>query len=103
MQPAALKGFRLSIQQARLWAVQGKSLAYRILCRVRIEGRLDLEIFQQALQKLVARHAILRTQLYCMPGMDMPMQVVANEDTIACPLVSLQNMELSQQENQVDR
>src|SRR5437588_6908459 len=101
MQSTAVKRFRLSIQQARLWSVQRGVSVYRAMCRVRIEGRLDSEIFQLALHKLVIRHTILRTRFYCVPGTDVPMQVVSNEGEAVYSLVNLENIEASQQENQV--
>ncbi len=103
MQPAVVTGYRLSFQQALLWREQQRGLACsHSLCRIRIKGKLNVECFQQALQELIARHTILRTRFCAVPGLDMPMQVVAERETIACPRVSLESIQPSQQAHQLD-
>ena len=97
------KGFGLSIQQTHLYTLQGKSPAYQAFCQVRIEGRLNLEIFQRALHTMVARYAILRVQLYSIPGIDVPIQVFSDKETDTYFLVSLEDIEPSQQKKQMTR
>src|SRR6185312_3721340 len=92
MQPAAFKGFRLSLQQVRLWSWQRESQLYRALCAVRLEGKLDTGVFQQALQDVISRHANLRTIFHVVPGMEMPMQVVAARAEVSCPLICLEDL-----------
>ncbi|BCL80829.1 non-ribosomal peptide synthetase [Ktedonobacteria bacterium brp13] len=99
MRLAAVKGFHLSIQQARLWSVQHGSQAFRSFYQVSIEGQLDVAAFQQALQKVVVRHSILRSQAYTLPGMDMPMQVVSDAVETVCTFVSLENVDAFRQED----
>lgn len=101
MQPTAVKGFNLSIQQAHLWDVQGESQVYRTLCTLKIAGELDLEIFQQAFKQQVSQHTILHTQFRCMPGMEVPLQVISAQAMPTCSLVSLDGMELLEQEKQL--
>ncbi len=78
MQTSAFKGFRLSLQQTRLWSVQQEHPTV-IQCVLAIEGRLDTTVLKQAVRELVERHAILHTIFYTLPGMEMPVQVVADE------------------------
>src|SRR5947209_3816788 len=79
MQSDNLQGFRLSPQQRRLWTWQQSGAdAFRAQCAVRIEGNLDARKLKDALGELVARHEILRTTFNRLPGMSLPLQVVAD-------------------------
>ena len=69
-----IQGCRLSPQQQRLWLSAPYSLSQLTLfCR----GELDVDVLRQALQRLVVRHEILRTSFKQLPGMDLPLQVIA--------------------------
>jgi amino acid adenylation domain-containing protein len=71
-------GFILSPQQKRLWLMQSDhSLPYRIQAMILLEGRLDSEHLQAALQYTVDRHEILRTTIHDVPGQAFPIQVIA--------------------------
>ncbi|HJT56882.1 MAG TPA: amino acid adenylation domain-containing protein, partial [Ktedonobacteraceae bacterium] len=97
MQPAVVKGFRLSLQQARLWSWQPEHQLYRALCAVRLEGNLDRDVFEQAVRQVVERHALLRTTFQMVPGMEMPVQVVATHAEVCCPLRCLEDLEETEQ------
>ncbi|MEH2171962.1 non-ribosomal peptide synthetase [Nostoc sp.] len=76
-----MQGFRLSPQQKHLWQLQEiNSLSYRSQCAVLIEGVIDINILKQALEQLVNRHEILRTNFHCLPGMSIPLQVLTNKN-----------------------
>ncbi|BAY10175.1 non-ribosomal peptide synthetase [Calothrix sp. NIES-2098] len=76
-----MQGFRLSPQQKHLWQLQEvNSLPYRCQCAVLITGIIDINILKQALEKVVLRHEILRTNFYCLPGMSIPLQVITNNN-----------------------
>ncbi|HEV8581217.1 MAG TPA: amino acid adenylation domain-containing protein [Thermoanaerobaculia bacterium] len=73
-----LRGFRLSPQQERLWALLPAGTGpYRSLCALALAGRLDLPALTGALRALVDRHEILRSDFQRLPGMLLPVQVVA--------------------------
>ena len=78
-----IEGFRLSPQQRHLWALQqdDHTAFYRARCAVLIEGPLDLEIFEAAVQNIFARHEIFRTTISCLPGTTIPLQVIAESST----------------------
>ena len=78
MQKESINGFNLSPQQTQLWLLQGadQSLSYRAQCACLIEGSLNIEALDEALQRVVMRHEILRTTFHSLPGMPMPIQVV---------------------------
>lgn len=74
-----MQGFRLSPQQKHLWQLQETdNFPYRSQCAVVIEGNLDISRLQLALEKVVKRHEILRTNFHCLPGMTVPFQVIKN-------------------------
>ncbi len=81
MQPETINGFRLSQQQARLWAAQGENDLFCAQCAIQIAGPLDVTALQNALDSIVVRHEILRTNYARLPGMPLPVQVVAEAHT----------------------
>ena len=73
-----IQGFRLSPQQERLWRLTGGT-AGRAACAVLLRGGLDLDALRHALERVVARHEILRTSFLLLPGMAIPLQVISEE------------------------
>jgi amino acid adenylation domain-containing protein len=104
MSNQTLEGFRLSPQQKRLWTLQQltEGIPYRVQAGILIEGNLNKEVLNIALQKVVNIHEILRTNFKCLPGMTIPLQVINDY----CPLDinehDLTNLELEIQENKTD-
>ena len=78
MSAGIIEGFRLSPQQEQLWTVQKSGGVYYAQCVLRIEGKLQVEILKEALQKLVDRHEILRTSFHRQPGIKIPIQVISD-------------------------
>ncbi|USP13462.1 non-ribosomal peptide synthetase [Vibrio gazogenes] len=78
----------LSLAQQRLWFLSrmnpAASSAYIIAGGTRLHGRLNIEALQQALDRIVARHEILRTHFIECDG--LATQVIASE-TVGFPLV----------------
>ncbi|WP_261854730.1 non-ribosomal peptide synthetase [Vibrio spartinae] len=78
----------LSLAQQRLWFLSqmnpAASSAYIIAGGTRLRGRLNVEALQQALDRIVARHEILRTHFTECDG--LATQVVASE-TVGFPLM----------------
>src|SRR5712691_10285076 len=93
MQITGLKGSRLSAQQLRLWPLQKKSPAYQSLCAVLMKGWLDRDALRKILQRIVARHEILRTVFYLLPSTDTPVQVVTDGTACLWPVISLENLD----------
>lgn len=80
MQNSIFEGFRLSPQQKYLWLLQKAETKqpYRVQCAILIEGNLNTVILKTALENVVNRHEILRTTFNCLPGMDIPVQVISD-------------------------
>jgi amino acid adenylation domain-containing protein len=81
MQREIINGFHLSPQQRRLWLLQQGSSAYRAQSAILIEGGLRPEVLKEAVYRIVRRHDILRTTFHSLPGMKLPVQVVAEESS----------------------
>ena len=80
-----LSGFDLSPQQRHLWSLLRESgeEAFRCHGTVAVHGALDAGVLRRALERLVERHEILRMSFRCLPGMSVPLQVVATGASFA--------------------
>jgi len=92
MSQPTVEGFRLSPQQQRLWSVQEGDYnpAFRTWTALRIDGAISIDALKDGLRRLTLRHEILRTRFDFLPGMDTPVQIIAEEpafdwrETAAC-------------------
>lgn len=92
-----LQGFRLSPQQRHLWSLQQDSLAYQSQCTILLEGKLNTEVFKSALQTVVNRYEILRTTFHRLPGMKVPIQVVADSSIPSWSNINLSDWDYQEQ------
>ncbi|NEU77732.1 amino acid adenylation domain-containing protein [Nostoc sp. UIC10630] len=78
MQTKTLEGVRISPLQKRLWLLQhtNKQTPFRAQVAVLIEGKLDIAHLKETLNNVVNKHEILRTKFQCLPGMEIPVQVI---------------------------
>ena len=67
-----IAGFRMSAEQERLWSQQGGPETCRAQCAVLLEGPVRSTRLQQAVQKVVSRHEVLRTVFPKQWGMKTP-------------------------------
>ena len=73
----------LSFAQSRLWFLDRLAPgnpAYNMLGGMRLSGRLDLGLFERAINEIVRRHGALRTTFSTVDG--RPVQVVAPSQTV---------------------
>jgi condensation domain-containing protein len=78
------EGYRLSLQQRRVWLLQqANGDAYYGQCAVSLVGKLRAEILRQAITHLTSRHEILRTTFQRRPGLRTPFQVISHSDSAA--------------------
>ena len=105
MQPEVTEGFRLSPQQKHLWSLQlaDGSLPYRAQCSILIEGSLDVQVLEGALQRVFERHEILRTYFQSAPGANAPVQVVSAEGMARIDKSDLSDCDRAQQAESIDR
>src|SRR5581483_7537 len=71
-----LEGFHLSPQQARLWRHQQRGGVYLAHCSVLIEGEVQVSRLPRALEMVISRHEIYRTDFHRLPGVAVPIQIV---------------------------
>ncbi|MEH1900550.1 MAG: amino acid adenylation domain-containing protein [Nostoc sp.] len=104
MQAESMEGFQLSPQQEHLWLLEqiDKSEAYRSNCAILIEGNLDINNLELALQDIVDRHEILRTYFPCLPGMTLPVQVITNHKLKLDAKHNLSSLNPQQQEAKIE-
>ncbi len=92
----------LSFAQQRLWfldRMQQEGAVYNIPLAVRVEGFLDVGIFQQCLNEIVQRHEVLRTNFATKEG--QPYQVIQDQRKIAIEQIDLRTLNTTEQERQV--
>jgi amino acid adenylation domain-containing protein/non-ribosomal peptide synthase protein (TIGR01720 family) len=104
IQKEITKGFRLSPQQRHLWLLQQAedNQPYCVKCAVQIEGNLNKNLLKAALQNIVNQHEILRTSFPCLPGMDIPLQVIADKNLITLHSNDLSDLEPHEQEIELE-
>ncbi|MEH1900558.1 MAG: amino acid adenylation domain-containing protein [Nostoc sp.] len=99
---ATINGFRLSPHQKRLWLLQQDSSAYLTQSTVLIQGNLQLEILKAALQQVVNRHEILRTNLCRLPSIKTPVMVVADRSSLFWQDIDLSDCSEPQQLSKIE-
>jgi FkbH-like protein len=96
--------FPLSYGQERLWALnqlEKDSFVYNLARAIRLKGILNLEAFQASLKEIIRRHEILRTSFQIIDG--QPMQSIASELDLPCPVVDLQQLDPEEKEIEAQR
>ncbi|WP_298909516.1 non-ribosomal peptide synthetase [uncultured Nostoc sp.] len=95
--------FRLSTQQKHLWLLQqaDSSLPYRTQCAVFMEGIINIETLEIALNTVINRHEILRTQFKSSPGEIIPFQVITDSNLPAIYQHDLAALTASEQEAEI--
>ncbi|HEU5383472.1 MAG TPA: amino acid adenylation domain-containing protein [Ktedonobacteraceae bacterium] len=80
MQDIQTEAFQLSPQQLALWFTQQQRGTLYSQILLSLEGALDSSRLQQSFQKVQQRHTALRTTYQRIPGMRVPLQVVAEQE-----------------------
>ena len=96
------KAARLSFSQERMWFIHQlapESAAYNMPGVLHISGELDTFVAEQAFNKLIERHAVLRTTFDLADG--IPVQLIAPEKTIRVPVYDLQSLSEAEQQLRV--
>jgi amino acid adenylation domain-containing protein len=81
MSNPTVAGFRLSIQQDRIWSQQNSESWAE--CEFALDGPLDKAKLRQAIREVVARHEILRTVFHRQTGVKVPFQVILDSPEFA--------------------
>jgi amino acid adenylation domain-containing protein len=94
----------LSFPQARLWflnQLEGDSATYNISTVLQLQGRLDTDALRQAIESIVDRHEILRTNFIDDNG--SPHQIIRTHANIELPLIDLQQLPETGQKERIKR
>lgn len=104
MQTKTLEGVRISPLQKHLWLLQhtDKQTPFRAQVAVLIEGKLDIANLKEALKNIVNKHEILRTKFQCLPGMEIPVQVINDSSICWEDDYDLSGWQLRQQEPKIN-
>ncbi|HWW75576.1 MAG TPA: amino acid adenylation domain-containing protein, partial [Pyrinomonadaceae bacterium] len=99
------EGIRLAPQQRRLWALsRGDGVqSYAARSAVRLDGSLDRAALREAVGRVAGRHEILRTVFPVFPGMDIPVQVIADDAAHAHEEIDLTGLGGREQELELER
>jgi amino acid adenylation domain-containing protein len=103
MSTTMMQGFRLSLQQERLWHLQQGEphLHYGVCGKIALDGAIQLDTLAKALQILLQRYEIFRTTFVCPPGMNLPVQMISPETSLNHQIETLSHLELQAQETQL--
>lgn len=103
MDSSTREGFPLSPQQKNLWLLQQAedTHPYRAFSVIRVEGPLQVQVLESAVNTVVQRHEILRTTFYLAPGIKTPFQVISPAPHFSWAAVDLTSFDPTQQEKRV--
>ncbi len=93
---------RLSFSQERMWFIHQlapESTAYNMASGLHIQGALNTLMVEQAFNKIIERHAILRTTFDVVEG--LPVQIIAPEKAIQIPVFDLQSLSEGEQKDRI--
>jgi len=94
----------LSFPQEQLWflnQLDPNNVSYNEIFALRFLGLLNLVALEQSLNKIVERHAALRTNFTTVNG--QPVQVIAESLILTVPVIDLSNLPASDREIEVQR
>jgi amino acid adenylation domain-containing protein len=83
MAPHTIEGFQISPQQSLLWRLCERNRSYVSVCAIAIEGKIETDIVQKALEHIVGANSILRTSFRQGNSHELPLQVVSEDSSIA--------------------
>ncbi|HCF29073.1 MAG TPA: non-ribosomal peptide synthetase, partial [Cyanobacteria bacterium UBA11049] len=96
------EGFKLSPQQRHLWSLQKGCLAYQAQCAIHIIGNLNTLSLQLALQNVIKKYEILRTQFHHQLGFKVPLQFVTRYCNASWRNIDLSNLDSREQEAKIE-
>jgi amino acid adenylation domain-containing protein len=101
-QEKIIDGFRLSPQQKRVWNLQKDSLVYRVQAAISMEGSLKIDLLKLALEQVINRQEILRTNFIKPPGIKTPIQKINAQGLLYWQEIDLSDRAYTEQLNQTE-
>ncbi len=99
------EGYRLSPQQRHLWFLQQteKKSTFFTQCSILIPGNLDRQILKSALDKIVGRNEIFRTNFDSLPGMTVGVQIIRDRQIFWEAEYDLTSLELERKNAELEK
>ncbi|MGB3638289.1 MAG: condensation domain-containing protein, partial [Rivularia sp. (in: cyanobacteria)] len=99
-----IEGYQLSPQQIYLWKLQANKNCqpYRVQASIIVKDNLNRDILQLAIEKVIERHEILRTNFKNVPGVSLPLQVINSENTLNYQEFNLTELDLPAQQQKCE-
>ena len=102
MATVSIEGYRLSPQQKAVWRHGWIGRPYHAQCAIDVKGLLQKDVLKDALKRLIEHHEILRTVYARLPGMDLPVQVIAERQELCYREADISGSPVGQQATQVE-
>src|SRR5271166_176183 len=104
MSNQTVEGFRLSIQQERIWSLQSGTVApFWVESAIAIEGPLDAEKLHAEIRRVVQRHEILRTVFHRQTGLKAPFQVILDAPDFVWQAADLSALNENAQREEIEK
>ncbi len=102
MSHPTVAGFRLSIQQERMWSQQaGAKTPFWAECELAVGGPLDPEKLRATLRAVVERNEILRTAFHRQTGVKVPFQVILDAPNFVWEFIDVSGVDISTQRSRL--
>ncbi|HYW19648.1 MAG TPA: amino acid adenylation domain-containing protein [Nodularia sp. (in: cyanobacteria)] len=101
VQEKGMNGFRLSPQQKHLWHLQKDNSVYCVQGAILLEGNLKIDVLRLALEQVINRQEILRTNFIKPAGIKTPMQGINDQGFLVWQEIDLSESEDQKQLNKV--
>jgi amino acid adenylation domain-containing protein len=102
---ATVSGFRLSPQQESIWMAGEKTPGSTgvVACLAQIDGDIRAEQIHSRLSAAMHRHEILRTDLQVFPGMNIPLQSIRENKSVAVIEYNFETLDAKSLNKEVDK
>jgi amino acid adenylation domain-containing protein len=99
----SITGFKISAGQKSLYLLQSNTPNFQYIshCAISIRGHLEITVLKSAIENVIQRHEILRTQFPCLPGMNLPVQVINDFVNLSIAESDLKNVDTATQAQQI--
>ena len=98
-----MSGFKISAGQKSLYLLQSHNPNFQYIshCAISIRGHLEIAVLKSAIENVIQRHEILRTEFPCLPGMNLPVQVINDFINLSIEESDLTNLDTATQAQQI--
>ncbi|WP_066383167.1 non-ribosomal peptide synthetase [Anabaena sp. CA = ATCC 33047] len=102
VQEKVINGFRLSPQQKRVWHLQKDNPVYCVQGAILLAGSLKIDVLKSAIEQVINRQEILRTNFIKPAGIKTPMQSIAEQGFLVWQEIDFSDIQEQEQLNKVE-